>query len=177
MQRLFYATRNDLLPVLEAVESRRALTYLLAGSFSAPPETFHPSAGQIPTLGAPAPTRDAVGGHTYLVLPKAARLQVREVAQVGGGVRYLVDQLVNPESITFTHGGFYSPTVLLHGRVATASQAASSKSLYRTFASELAIQFTKLRAFYVGPEALDHLHSGCRLTISADSSAEYDLVA
>jgi hypothetical protein len=88
---------------------------------------------------------------------------------------YAVDQLINPHSITLSHGGLFRPDVLLSGRVSTASESAVSKTLYRAFTTAIAKRFVRIRAFWVGPQAEALLHQGCRLTDSADSSTEYDL--
>jgi hypothetical protein len=91
-------------------------------------------------------------------------------------MRYAVDELINPDSITLSHGGFSSPEVLLYGRVSTASVSAVAKALYSAYANAIAKQFVRIQAFWVGPQAAEFLRKGCRLTIGAHSPKEYDLV-
>lgn len=177
MQRYFYATRNDLLPVLETFDRKHSVAYTLTGLLESPALTTVFSGSAIATLGNPARVSSAISGYQYLVTPDEQDVVVREIPQRAGGIRYAVDQLVNPISVTFQHGGFYAEDILLPGRVATCSDHSTSAKLYRAFASAVAKHFTRIRGFYVGPEAEGLLHRGCRLTIGADSPREYDLSA
>lgn len=175
MQRHFYATSEDLLQVLQRFERKHPVVYTRTGSFEYPSHpTFH-SGQSISTLCSPAPHPEAVAGYTYLVTPEGVQVAIRQIALRRGGVHYAVDQLSNPISITFTHGGFYAPDVLLYGRVATCSDHPNAARLYRAFASSVAKVFSRVRAFYVGPKALELLRKGCRLTIGANSPRDYDL--
>jgi len=92
-----------------------------------------------------------------------------------GTDRFIIDQLLNPDTITFTVGGLWNNEILLHGSVGTASQSKSSQMLMRVFHDALNKQFVKVRAFYVGPQALELLKNGKRLTISAQSPQQFDL--
>lgn len=175
MQRHFYATRDDLLPVLEKVESKHSVAYTLMGSFESAQLTTVSFGAAIRTLGSPAPHPNAVAGYRYLVTPSEVQVVIREVPQRTGGIRHLVDQLVNPISIEFTHGGFYAPDILLYGRVATCSNHPVAAKLFRAFASAVAKNFTRIRAFHVGPNAVDSFRRGCRLTISVNSPRDSDL--
>jgi len=89
--------------------------------------------------------------------------------------RFAIDQLKNPDTITFSPGGLWNNDILLHGRVATASQSKSSQALMKRFKAALQKTFVKVKAFYVGPQALMLLKNGQRLTISAQSPREFDL--
>jgi hypothetical protein len=177
MQRYFYATKEDLLPILEKVERRHGVAYTLMGlSESSERRTFY-SGAAVPTLGRPAPHPNAGAGYAYLVTPADVPIVNREFPQRAGGILHVVDQLANPISITFTHGGFYAAGVLLYGRVATCSNHPTAAKLFRAFASAVAKNFTRIRAFYVGPNATELFHRGCRLTIGANSPRDYDLTA
>ena len=177
MQRMFYATADDLLPVFERVEKRHSLAYTLRGLLESPVLTTVFSGAAIPTLRAPAPLSSASSGYQYLATPPTGSVHIREVPQVRGGIRYTFDQATTPDSVEVTPGGFYRPEVLLYGRVATISTTAFSKQVYRAFASAIAAQFIRIRSFYVGPQAAELFRHGCRLTIGADSPPEYDLAA
>jgi hypothetical protein len=83
--------------------------------------------------------------------------------------------LINPDSITFSHSGFFSPEILLYGRVGTASDSAVAKKLCRVFSSAIAKEFDRVKAFWVAPQANELLRKGCWLTIGAHSPKEYDL--
>jgi hypothetical protein len=173
MQRHFYATSDDLLEVFDRFEKGREVIYTPMGGVESPNLTVFHSGKFIPTLSSPAKARY---DHSYLVTPKEVRAAVRQIALRTGGVAYVVDQLVNPVSMEFSQGGFYAPDMLLDGRVATCTDHPDAVRLYRAFASSIAKVFSRVRAYYVGPQALDLLKRGCRLTIGAHSPRDYDLV-
>jgi len=177
MQRQFFATADDLLQVFERVEGKRHLAYTLTGLFPSPELTTVYSGATIATLRKPAPDPSATSGYTYLVTDSERRIAVRTVPQQAGGLRYAVDQLENPDSITLTPGGIYPPNVLLYGRVGTVSAASFSVDLHRAFATTIGKLFQRVKAFHVGPGAFKLWQSGHRLTIGANSPPIYDLSA
>jgi hypothetical protein len=150
MQRLFFATAEDLLAVFDRVEARRRLAYTLTGLFETPELRTAPSGAAIPTLHSPAPHAGAIAGYNYLVTAADDPVVVREVPQRRGGVRYAVDQLANPRSVALMPGGPYPPDVRLYGRVGTASDAEFSVRLYRAFATAIGELFRRVGAYYVG---------------------------
>lgn len=174
MQRHFYATSEDLLQVFDRFESTHRVVYTQMG-LNLPGAPHCNSGKSISTLSSPALHPNAIAGYTYLVTPEGAQVDIREIKLRAGGVNYAIDQLANPASFTFSHGGFYATDVLLHGRIGTSSEHPDSVRLYRAFASCIAKAFSRVRAFYVGPQALSELKRGCRLTIGADSPRDYDL--
>ena len=198
---LFYATGDDLLTVTEKVESAAAIKYVRFGTVTElPPERFD-NAAQIPNLG--IAVHQAAGMcDTFLVCDASAAIIPREVktlteedinrltTSIGdqevqvdknnwrrlvGVRRFAIDQLKNPDTITFSPGGLWNNDILLHGRVATASQSKSSQALMKRFKAALQKTFVKVKAFYVGPQALMLLKNGQRLTVSAQSPREFDL--
>lgn len=172
MQRNFYATSDDLLEVFGHFEKTREVTYTPMGAVQSADLTIFQSGKYIPSLSSPAKARY---DHSYLVTPKTVRPIARQIPLRTGGMAYAVDQLVNPISIEFSQGGFYAPDILLDGRVATCSEHPDAVRLYRAFASSIAKVFSRVRAYYVGPQALALLKDGCRLTIGANSPRDYDL--
>jgi hypothetical protein len=172
MQRYFYATSDDFLQVFDRFEKKREVIYTPMGGVESASLTIFNSGKSIPTLSSPARARY---DHSYLITPKEVQVAVRRIALRTGGVAYAVDQLINPISIEFSQGGFYAPDILLDGRVATCSDHPDAVRLYRAFASSIAKVFSRVRAYYVGPRALELLKQGCRLTIGANSPREYDL--
>ena len=88
MQRHFYATSEDLLPVLETVERKHSLAYTLGGSIESSKLTTVYSGAAIPTLASPAPHPNASGGYRYLVTPADVQAVIREISQRAGGIGY-----------------------------------------------------------------------------------------
>jgi hypothetical protein len=173
--RYFFATADDLLPIFSRVEAKREVVYTLTGLLKSRPVDSFTRGVELPTLRRAPDCRSTVCCPAYLVTPAGAKVRVREVPQAAGGVMYAVDQLHNPDSIELNHGGRPQPGVLLAGRVATCTGTEASTGLFRAYANAIARTFTRIQAFWLGPEAQGLLAAGCRLTDSADSPPEYDL--
>jgi hypothetical protein len=69
----------------------------------------------------------------------------------------------------------WNSDIILHGRVATASDSKSARELMQRFRSAIRKNLTRIKAFWVGPAARVHLECGKRLTISVQSPHEFDL--
>ena len=176
MTRYFFATAGDLLPVFSRAEARREVIYTLMGLFESRPGMAFSRGEELPTLRLVTEGRATIHCAAYLVTPAGVAVNVREVPQRAGGVRYAVDQLANPDSVVINHGGRPESGVLLAGQVGTCTGTDVSAALFRAYANAIARTFTRVKAFWVGPEARELLAAGCRLTQSADSPPEYDLV-
>ena len=176
MQRHFYATANDLLPIFEWVEKKHELTYNLTGLFESSRLAPIYHGIELPSLHLPAPYPSATGCPCYLVTLRATPVLVRKVPQNRGGVRFAVDQLLNPDSIILQHGGLFGSNVLLYGRVGTVSINPVATKLHRVFSSAITKHFRRIQSFWVGPEAAGLLSAGYRLTIGAKAAHECDLV-
>lgn len=169
-----YATRNDYEPVIKAVEAERVIKYILTGVFDSPlPPTFY-SGLDIPDLGI-ASTGVAVQERNYLVLDIADEVKGREIHLNQGGVRYSVSQMENPTTITFLPGGKFEECCLIKGDIGTVSHDPASITLYKAFVREFQKRFTCINDYWLGPEALQHLKAGMRLTDNVRSSVQYDL--
>lgn len=174
-QILFFATKNDLIPAIEAVEAASQLKYVRSGNSFSPNPNVIPSGIEISNIGQ-ADAGTASGCASYLVFKRDASINVRRIISGGRVARFALDQLLNPDSVVFTPAGVWNNDVLLHGRVATMSGTPPAQELMRLFYKVLRKQFTKVQAFYVGPEALTWLQAGRRLTISDQSPREFDLM-
>lgn len=65
--------------------------------------------------------------------------------------------------------------MIIAGRIATISDSAASQALMRLSTSLIKKYFTRVRAYWVGPEALKQLRDGKRLSMAEQSPALYDL--
>jgi hypothetical protein len=175
-QILFFALRDDLLPVLDAVERDGPLKYVRTGQFVSPnPQSFMRSA-EIPDLGQ-ANANSSIACESFLVTESALPVNVRRITTTAGVERYCIDQLVNPDTIAFTPAGLWISDIVLSGRVATVSASAISQSLMKRFYSPIRTQFSKIKVFWVGRHARDRLDTGKRLTTSVQSPHDFDLTA
>ncbi|SRR5216683_1862579 len=173
-QTLFFATKDDLVPMLESAESKGSVKYVKFGRSLSLDCEFFTRGADIPGLGI-ATFASAHGSDTFLVCLLETQIEARAVNESDGVRSYHTDQLVNPDTITFTSGGIWKPDILLYGRVASASNSPISKFLMRRFQSSIRKHFVKIRSYYVGPGALEALREGKRLTIAEQSPREFDL--
>ena len=174
---LFFALKEDLLALFELIDNNSSLKYVLTGNFSTNEiknglKVFAAGA-EIPNLGK-ATAKSAVACDGFLVCEPEMTVNWR-LLPGNTGERVCIDQLVNPDTVTFTPGGIWDENIVLHGRVATASESPISQALMKRFQAAIKKTFTKIKAFYVGPMALRLLESGKRLTIAAQSPRECDL--
>lgn len=170
-QHLFFATREDLLPGLEVIESRWELEYQVHELRHDRGFIVRASLLEVPGLGI-STTGQCMTDESYLVYPRDARPRVSPVPQRGGGVRYDVE--LAGAVVHFLPGGSHAASgALVCGRVARVVDAsARGIELYRAFSR------TRLRGFHpVGREAYREFKAGRRLaTIGAASPPAYDLV-
>jgi hypothetical protein len=173
----FFATANDLLPVLAAVESRRRIAYTRTGHKNSSEVISFQSGESLETLRAAATSATASMTAAYLVTELECPVVPRVIHVRGEDEpRWAIDQLLNPDSTVLWHGGFWRDDVLLSGRIASTSKSAPSLSLQRAFETQITRRFCRIKAFYVGEEAARLLDSGARLTMSAQSPREFDLI-
>ena len=169
----FFALREDLLPVLEAIEHEIPLKYVLMGQATQVERQSFNHAVEIPNLGY-AITESASSGLTFLVTGRDMPIKARPI-KTALGTSYLFDQLDNPDTITFSPGGIWGDDVILSGRVATVSESPFAKDLMKRFNRNLKKRFDKIKAFSVGQAASALLDAGRRLTASAQSPRQFDL--
>jgi hypothetical protein len=173
-QTQFFALRPDLLSVLEAVESRGPLKYVKSGRSLSPVSEQYDRGADIPDLGK-APCESAIGSDTFLVCEPGVSVRVEAVEQSDGVRSFHTNQLINPDTVTFSSGGIWTAGILLYGRVASCSNSPASKRLMNRFRSAIKKHFVRIGAYYVGPGALELLKDGKRLTIAEQSPREFDL--
>lgn len=111
----------------------------------------------------------------YLVMKEGYEIKIRTVGQRNGGMKYAVDQLENPKSISFRPSGIFSNQCIVSGQIGTATNDEESIMIYKIFNKEIHKQFFKIKSFYVGKNASTLLSEGWRLTTNVKSPQEYDL--
>ena len=170
-----FSTRQDLEPGIRSIESERSLKYALFGNFETPDIPLWRSLLDVESVGR-APKGNRVLCECYLVLPERAKLHVETFTQYKRGLRYSVDQLQNPGSITFQPGGIFENDYLICGRIGTASDHPDSLDLLQDFTRAITRGFQKHRIYLMGPEASKLHEKGVRLiTMHVDEAREYDL--
>src|SRR5258708_40197396 len=112
----FFALRDDLLTMLEIIENGGRLKYVRSGQYPLGGVLNIFSAGrEIPNLGR-ATNCNAIGSDTFVVSEPQVVITPRPIAVTE---HVAVDQLWNPDTVTFTPAGIYNEEIVLYGRVAT----------------------------------------------------------
>jgi hypothetical protein len=173
----FFALKEDLLAILELVDGKGPLKYVLTGNFLkdevANGISVFNTGAEIPNLGKAGGDSSTICD-AFLVCEREAQITLRAF-QGNDGERICVDQLANADSVVFLPGGAWDDGVVIQGHVGTASDSQISQALMKRFQAAIKKSFKKVKAFYVGPRALVSLENGKRLTSSARSPREYDL--
>jgi hypothetical protein len=173
-QLFFYATTNDLLDVLETAASKTSFSFAHINEKSKPPEVYQ-NFTDIDDLSI-ANFGDQNKEKFYLLINPEAKPKIRIVEQRNGGVKMFFDQRSHPESVLLRPGGVFKEfECIVAGQIGTISQDQWSESLYKLLAATLRKQFTKIKSFYVGAEALVKLDQRVRLTTNMKCPIEYDL--
>ena len=143
----FFALKNDLLAVVETVEHGRPLKYVRMGQFDCPESDSFGAGAEIPGLGT-ATADSSVNNQSFLVTNGELPVNWRRITTNTGVQRYCLDQLANPESITFTPSGRLDEGVVISGRVGTASDSPIAAGAYE------AIQGSIQETLHQGPGVL-----------------------
>lgn len=170
----FFATKNDLLLVLREFEAKRRIKYTRAGRLGGPKSQIWESAPNLPGLGRAAGDQ-AVACDSFLVFDCSSSINVVSREMLNGDDRYDVEQARNPDSVVLNVGGEWVDGSLISGGAATNSSSSISQSMMRAIYLSIRKHFTRVQAFWVGPEALAALRRGKRLTYAVQSPPEYDL--
>ncbi len=173
---IFFVTLADVEQVLIAVESLVNIQYYKTGLLDSKNIPTYHSIFDAPNIRF-ASSGDWNKIDNYLIMKKNCLLNVEDVPQRAGGVKFDVNQRLNPKSIELKIGGIYQEkeNVIVAGRIATISEDADSNELYKLFTAKFKKECKRIGAFYVGKEAEEKLKAGWRLVTNEKSPKEYDL--
>jgi hypothetical protein len=130
----FFATRSDILPVLNALEAKRALKYVEMGSFTVAQPFVVSRAEDLPNLGA-AISGDKNHIPHFMVMPWEDQITCEAVRQRRGGVRYIFSHPHHPNSIAFVAGGTFGSEAIIAGEFGTCFADGPSQALFRMHAT------------------------------------------
>jgi hypothetical protein len=126
--------REDLLALLEIVDTQCQLKYSLMGNFlaAAIEETIaiFNTGVDIPNLGV-ANADSPAACVSFLVWEGDVPVNLRRAGS--SGERISVDQLSNPDSVEFRPGGLWHGSVVIQGPIATESPSPPSQGLMKRF--------------------------------------------
>lgn len=169
-----FALEPDLRLILQQIESKQALTYTSAGSMPTPELRQWSHYVDIENMGTAEGAQTALC-RAYLIVRYGTAVHAERIDQYDGKTRFDVDQLLNPNSIVFTPAGEWKRSMIIAGLFGTASSTIESQALMRLVSAAIKKSFTKIKSYWVGPQALLRFRSGFRLTMSEHSPEIYNL--
>ena len=173
---MFFALISDMEHILKKAESSLDIHYFKMGMFDSRDVPHYQSIFDAPNLGFTL-SGDWNRIDSYLVIPESAWLDIRDIPQRAGGIKYAVDQSANAKSVELKLGGIYKEreNILVAGRIGTISESEFSLAAFKLFSSLIRAEFKKIGSFYVGKSAGEKLREGWRLVTNDKSPKEYDL--
>jgi len=176
-QIMFFITKSDIERILKEIEEAFDIQYFLMGLFDSPDIVHYNSIFDDPRIGLTS-FGDWNLIDRYLIIPKNIALDIREVEQRKGGIKYAVDLLNNPKGIELKLGGVYTEKdgVIVGGRVGVTSNDPFSLDFYNSFSKKVKKEFKRIGTSYVGKGTEEKLDAGWRLVTSINSPEAYDLV-
>lgn len=174
-QLFFFVTTSDIQSILQKFESSNAVQYIQTGMFDDFSVTLFNSMFNYEFLGYSI-SGDWNQLDSFLILPVGVKVNIREVPQKRGGLKYAIDQMQNPQSIVFKPGGILREGVIVAGSIGTISDHKYSILLYRNLSNQMKKEFSKIGNFHVGEDAKRKLSDGWRLVTNEKSPKDYDLV-
>jgi hypothetical protein len=170
----FYATKNDLLPALAAMEADCSVKYGAAGMSLQPVVQQWRQGSELPNLGT-ANGNQQVTCDAFLIFSADSELGIRSSVMFDGRTRYDVDQISHPESVVFTPAGYWKDGSIIEGSLTTLSNTVFAQEVMRKMLATMRKSFVAIRSSWVGREALSALWKGVRLTTAIRSPREFDL--
>lgn len=173
---MFFALLKDIENIIQEFESMIEIQYYKTGLLDSKSIPTYNSVFDVPNVGFTL-SGDWNRIDNYLISKKSAFLNIREIAQRTGEMKFAVDQMNNPKSIELKLGGIYKEkeNVIVAGRVATISEDSDSLELFKLLSNKIKKEFKKIGTFYVGESAEQKLKEGWRLVTNEKSPREYDL--
>jgi len=175
-QILFFATPSDIKRVLHRFEANAPLKFVEMGTLSTPNRAIYLESSQIPDPGIATHETGSLS-KGYMVSYRDTKNHMKVSTLKNGEKRWNLFNADNEEAVILGMGGFWKTGTLLPGNMATLHQTPVAQQLMNWFLAALKQEgFTKVREWWLGPEALEMLRAGRRLTTTAEQSPpEYDL--
>lgn len=170
----FFTTKIDLIRIIHNVEQNIKLKYIETNFYdSGEIKVFH-LLEEYENFGI-----NLSGDHqseSFLVLERNDLLNIREVKQTNGGVKYYVDQMNNKNSIVIWPGGIYKDQYLICGHAGTINKTPESKNLLNIFKKNIKNECNvKIGRYFIGNDAMKLFKQMRFITINVNQSKEYDV--
>jgi hypothetical protein len=174
----FFATKTDTLVVANAVEQMTPLQYILAfhqlhPAYGSTAPTYS-SASQFPHLG--SATAKQTGSCERYVVARVTTPVVPVTRVIRGNPETYFEAGNCQDCVELNVGGLWEEQVLINGLIQTWSNSTEAQRLMRLFTSAFEKLFKqKIGAYWIGPEALEFLRGGGRLTLNVDADPGFDI--
>lgn len=167
---LFFATPVDIGPVLRRFESNAPLKFIETGTLSTPKRAIYLEASQIPDPGIATHETGSLS-KGYMISYRDTKNHMDVSVTRKGEKRWSLFNADNEESVILGMAGLWKTGTLLPGNIATLHQTPAAQQLMKWFLSALKREgFTKVREWWLGPDAMEMLKAGKRLTVTAEQS-------
>jgi len=170
----FFATAADIHPVLKHLEDTLEIKYVDEGLLKGTTPSVWRYATEIHLVGF-ATADQEIGCEPFLIVRRDAEVMITPFRMMDGEIRLDVFPNGNPNSVLLRLGGFWKDGSLISGHFVASSDQEFSRMVMNSVRRLFKKHFTKVQAFWVGPEALSRLRSGKRLCMAIQSPSEYDL--
>jgi hypothetical protein len=171
----FFATPNDIIPVLRRFEADGPLKFVEMGNLTTPNRAIYLESSEIPNPG--ISTHETGNASTaYMVSYRDTKNHMHKFVGQRGEHRWTLSNGDNEETVILTLGGLWKDDILLEGLMGTLHQTSVAQQLMKRFLGVLKQEgFIKVESWWLGKEALEFLRAGKRLTQAAQSPSEFDL--
>jgi hypothetical protein len=177
MKRIFFfATPADITPVLNRLEANAPLKFVEMGNLTTPNRAIYLESAEIPNPGIATHETGSIS-QGYMVSHRDTKNHMHAFVGRKGEKRWSLDNGDNEETVILVMAGTWKTGTLLPGNMSTLHDNAVAQQLMKWFLSAMKQEnFSKVREWWVGCEAMEMLKAGKRLTTTAEQSPpEFDL--
>ncbi len=174
-KRIFiYATFNDLVEVLTCIDKDLNVKYYKSGLLNFEEIKEYNSLISCNEIFK-AKFGESIMCDSFIIVDKNSEVGIREVAQYKNGIKYAIDQKINPFSVVLRPGGIFDEARgVIEGEISTMHLNDISIDLFGRVASCFKKKLKKKGRYYIGEEAFKLYQDGWRLTQSIKLAADYD---
>lgn len=171
----FFATAEDIMPVLRRLEKDEPLKYVPTGKRSEINRPVYVLCDDIPDPGMSTNESGSLS-IAYLLSPRDIKNSMYAFVDGLGQKRWHLNNGDNPDSVLLTMAGLWKTGTLLPGNMSTLHGTSNAQCIMKRFLSAIkAEQFVRYGVYWFGREAIEMLQAGRRLVQAEQSPASYDI--
>jgi hypothetical protein len=175
----YFATLEDRLSILQRIEERIPINYVLTGNFLSSEQRMNEleynSIKEI-EISENIGSKQLSTSESYLITLKDIMINTDNFYDTNSKKRFAIYEGNNPESIEYTRSGIYQNEIFVHGRFATLNASEVAKKIFLEIKKLIKMDFKHIKSFYLGKNATVAFNNGKRFAgASVDSPIEFDL--